>query len=71
MPVVGHYTYIPSETRKTTDVKMFSPEYALLNVLLVDVVILYNYSFSGEQYILVVHNILYVMLIANNLLNYL
>ena len=68
MPVVGCHAYILSDTGRIADVNAFSPDYATMELPIVDAAIQYDCPYSGISYILVIRNALYVPSMVNNLL---
>ena len=60
MPVVGDNAYIIADTGKWVEVSPFSPDYEPIRVKLVDAAVLYEDPYNGEEYILVLRNVLYV-----------
>ena len=68
MLVVGRHTYIISDTGQVTDVSPFTPDYALMQLHIVDAVVKNDWPYNGEPYILAIRKILYVPSMSNNLL---
>ena len=68
MPVVGCHAYILSDTGRIADVNAFCPDYATMELPIVDAAIQYDCPYSGISYILVIRNALYVPSMVNNLL---
>jgi hypothetical protein len=68
MPVVGQNAYIISDTGRVADVSPFTPDYASMQIRIVDAAVQYDCPYDGESYILVIRNMLYVPSMKNNLL---
>ena len=68
MPVVGLEAYIISETGKTAVVQPYSPDYDTKEIPIVHAAIQYDCPYTGESYILVVRNALYVQSMKHNLI---
>lgn len=68
MPVIGRHAFILAESGTTVDVAPFTPDYKPISVTVVDAALQYDCPFSGEEYILVVRNALYVPSMSNNLI---
>ena len=68
MPVVGQHAYVISDTGKMADVTPYTPDYEPMQVLIVDAAVQYDCPYSGQSYILVIHNALHVPMMRNNLL---
>jgi hypothetical protein len=68
MPVVGRNAYIISDTGRVADVSPFTPNYASMQIRIVDAAVQYDCPYDGESYILVMWNTLYVPSMKNNLL---
>ena len=68
MPVIGRNARVISTSDKTCDVKAFSPEIRPLKVKMVDAAVEYICPYSGQSYILVIRNGLYVPSMAHNLI---
>ena len=49
-------------------VSPFTPEYALMQLHVVDAVVQYDCPYNGESYLLVIRNTLYFPSMSNNLL---
>ncbi len=68
MPVVGRHAYIISDTGRMADVSPFTPDYASMQLRIVDAAVQYDCPYNGMSYILVIRNTLYVPSMKNNLL---
>ena len=68
MPVVGRHAYIISDTGRMADVSPFTPDYASMQLRIVDAAVQYDCPYDGQSYILVIRNTLYVPSMKNNLL---
>ena len=68
MPVVGSNSCIVSDHHTTVEVRPYSPDYAPLNIPLVDAAVMYDCPHSGQSHVLIVRNALYVQSMVNNLL---
>ena len=68
MPVVGRHAYIISDTGRVADVSPFTPDYASMQLRIVDAAVQYDCPYDGESYILVIRNTLHVPSMKNNLL---
>jgi hypothetical protein len=60
MPVVGRNAYIISDTGRVADVSPFTPDYASMQIRIVDAAVQYDCPYDGESCILVIRNTLYV-----------
>jgi hypothetical protein len=68
MPVVGRHAYIISDQGRLADVSPFTPDYAPMQIRIVDAAVQYDCPYSGKSYILVLRNTLYVPSMKHNLL---
>ena len=68
MPVVGKNAHILSNTGRTCDVKAYNPDYEAMVIPLVDAAVQYDCPFTGNVYILVLRNALYVPAMDNHLI---
>jgi hypothetical protein len=68
MPVVGRHAYIVSDTGRVADMSPFTPDYASMQLRIVDAAVQYDCPYNGESCILVIRNTLYVPSMKNNLL---
>ncbi len=68
MPVVGRNAYIISDTGRVADVSPFTPDYASMQIRMVDASVRCDCPYNGESYILVMRNTLYVPSMKYNLL---
>jgi len=66
--VLGKYSYIVNYTGKTAQVLLFSPEFEALKVPIVDAGIQYDDPYSGESYLLVCKEALFVAAMTHNLI---
>lgn len=68
MAVVGRHAYILNRSTKTVDVAPFSSEYdAMKDVPIVDAILAHDDPYSGEMYLLVLFNALYIKSMDHNL----
>jgi hypothetical protein len=68
MPVVGRHAYIILDQGWLADVSPFTPDYAPMQLRIVDAAVQYDCPYSGKSYILVLRNTLYVPSMKHNLL---
>ena len=69
MVVIGWNYQVVSRSGQTVQVNLFTPDYkALLEVLMVDSVIAYEYPLTDKVYIILYQNALYVPKMENNLI---
>jgi hypothetical protein len=68
MPAVGRHAYIISDTGRMADVSPFTPDYAWMQLRIFDAAVQYDCPYSGQSYVLVIRNTLYVSSMKNNLL---
>jgi hypothetical protein len=68
MPAVGRHAYIISDTGRMADVSSFTPDYASMQLRIVDAAVQYDCPYSGQSYVPVTRNTLYVPSMKNNLL---
>ena len=68
MPVVGRHAYVISDTGKLADVSPFTPDYASMQIRVVDAAVQYDCQYTGKSYILVIRNALHVPAMKHNLL---
>ena len=68
MVVLGRNCHVVNYSGKTAEVHPFSPEYEALQVPIVDAVIQYDDPYSGETYMLVCKEALYVPVMKYNLI---
>ena len=60
MPVVDKHAYILSEIGRTGDFEAYNHQYEAMVIRIVDAAVQYNCTYTGSNYILVIHNALYV-----------
>jgi hypothetical protein len=68
IPVVGRHAYIISDTGRMADVSPFTPDYASMQLRIIDAAVQSNCPYSGQSYVLVIRNTLYAPSMKNNLL---
>ena len=69
MPVLGRYSFIFESTGRTCSVAPFSPELGQLKEIpIVDGAVAYDCPYSGQVYILIVRNALFIKSMEHNLL---
>ena len=68
MVVLGVNCHVVNYSGKQTEVHPFSPEHKALQVPIVDAVIQYDYLYSGETFMLVCKEALYVPEMKHNLI---
>jgi hypothetical protein len=68
MPVVGRNALIVADLETIVDVSPFSPDYPTMKAKMVDAAIKYVCPKSGEEYILLVDNAIYVPTMQHNLI---
>ena len=67
MPVVGKGAHVEF-TGNTADVKAFSPQFETAQIPIVDAVVQYDCQHSGQSYLLMIRNALYVPEMNNHLI---
>ena len=60
MLVVRQYAYVLSDTGRTADVNAYNSQYEAMVIPIIDAAVYYDYSYSGQTYILVIRNALHV-----------
>jgi hypothetical protein len=68
MPVVGHNAFIIADTGRVAKVNPYTPDYAPMQVKIVDVAVQYDCPYDSLSYVLIIRNALYVPAMRNNLL---
>jgi hypothetical protein len=68
MPVVGKNAYIISDTGRIAEVNPFTPDYAPMQVPIVDAAVRYDCPYDGQPHIFVIRNALHVPSMKNNLM---
>jgi hypothetical protein len=68
MPVVGRNALIVADLETTVDVSPFSPDYPSMKAKMVDAALKYVCPTSGNEYILLVDNAIYVPTMHHNLI---
>ena len=68
MTVVGQNSYIVMDTGKLAEVNPYNPDYKSMRLPIVDATLQYDCPYSGDVFILVVRNAIFVKFMNNNLL---
>ena len=68
MPMVGTHSTIISDTGRIADISPYTPDYKSMQVKIVDAVVKYECLYSGQEYVLIIRNVLHVPSMANNLI---
>ena len=68
MPVVGQHALILGDTGRHVDVSPFSPSYEPTTARIVDAAVRYECPFSGQEFLFLVLNAIYIPAMKNNLL---
>ena len=68
MPVVGNDVYIISDTGRIAEVNPFTPDYAPMQIPIVDAAVRYDCPYDGQPHIFVIRNALHVPTMSNNLM---
>ena len=66
--VVGSECYIIAHTGKTAKVHPYRPDYEAKDIPIIHVAVQYDCPYTGERYVLVIRNALYVPVMKNNLI---
>ena len=68
MPVLGMNCYIIAEVGKTATVQPYRPDYEPMDIPLIHGAVKYECTYTGETYVLVIRNALYVPTMTHNLI---